>query len=122
MKYILHRRINACGDSRLRGQGSRKPIGFRQWVVHSALKKIPSANVVKARCVEQKEKNMLTTGELENICKYINKEFGSDCPICIQIRNENGSLKEADYVVDFCNDKSGVLYLMNHKFKNGSCE
>ena len=79
--------------------------------IESALKKIPSANVVKARCVE-----------LENICKYINKEFGSDCPICIQIRNENGSLKEADYVVDFCNDKSGVLYLMNHKFKNGSCE
>ena len=27
-------RINACGDSRLRGQWSRKPIGFRQWVVH----------------------------------------------------------------------------------------
>ncbi len=26
--------INACGDSRLRGLGSRKPIGFRQWVVH----------------------------------------------------------------------------------------
>ncbi|WP_373109295.1 hypothetical protein, partial [Lachnoclostridium sp. Marseille-P6806] len=25
---------NACGDSRLRGLGSRKPIGFRQWVVH----------------------------------------------------------------------------------------
>ncbi len=28
-------RINACGDSRIRGQRSRKPIGFRQWVVHS---------------------------------------------------------------------------------------
>ena len=28
-------RIYACGDSRLRGLGSRKPIGFRQWVVHS---------------------------------------------------------------------------------------
>ena len=27
-------RINACGDSRLRGRWSRKPIGFRQWVVH----------------------------------------------------------------------------------------
>ena len=27
-------RINACGDSRLRGLRSRKPIGFRQWVVH----------------------------------------------------------------------------------------
>lgn len=28
--------MNACGDSRLRGLRSRKPIGFRQWVVHSA--------------------------------------------------------------------------------------
>ncbi|MBS5142548.1 MAG: hypothetical protein KHZ91_06505, partial [Firmicutes bacterium] len=27
-------RINACGDSRLRCLRSRKPIGFRQWVVH----------------------------------------------------------------------------------------
>ena len=27
-------RIYACGDSRLRGLRSRKPIGFRQWVVH----------------------------------------------------------------------------------------
>ena len=26
--------INACGDSRLRGLWSRKPIGFSQWVVH----------------------------------------------------------------------------------------
>ena len=26
--------LNACGDSRLRGLRSRKPIGFRQWVVH----------------------------------------------------------------------------------------
>ena len=27
--------MNACGDSRLRGLRSRKPIGFRQWVVHA---------------------------------------------------------------------------------------
>lgn len=65
---------------------------------------------------------MLTTGELEDICRNINKEFGYDCPVCIQIRNENGSLKEADYVIDFCNGSAGELYLMNHKFKNGDCE
>ena len=29
--------MNACGDSRLRGLRSRKPIGFRQWVVHRRL-------------------------------------------------------------------------------------
>ena len=30
-------RIYACGDSRLRGHRSRKPIGFRQWVVHKSI-------------------------------------------------------------------------------------
>ncbi|MCR4801718.1 MAG: hypothetical protein K5895_01760, partial [Lachnospiraceae bacterium] len=38
IKPIINRagtaQINACGDSRLRGRRSRKPIGFRQWVVH----------------------------------------------------------------------------------------
>ena len=34
-------RINACGDSRLRGQRSRKPIGFRLWVVHWIILKKP---------------------------------------------------------------------------------
>ena len=29
--------MNACGDSRLRGLRSRKPIGFRQWVVHKVI-------------------------------------------------------------------------------------
>ncbi len=31
--------INACGDSRLRGLRSRKPIGFRRWVVHKLIDK-----------------------------------------------------------------------------------
>ncbi|MDE6957294.1 MAG: hypothetical protein K2O96_04245, partial [Lachnospiraceae bacterium] len=30
---------NACGDSRLRGLRSRKPIGFRRWVVHCSKRK-----------------------------------------------------------------------------------
>lgn len=65
---------------------------------------------------------MLTTGELQNICEIINKEFGHDCPICIQIKNEDGSLKEEDYAINFCNSSDGILYLMNHKFKHGNCE
>ena len=32
--------MNACGDSRLRGLRSRKPIGFRQWVVHDLYDKV----------------------------------------------------------------------------------
>ncbi len=33
--------MNACGDSRLRGLRSRKPIGFRQWVVHKRTRRPP---------------------------------------------------------------------------------
>ena len=29
--------INAFGDSRLRGRRSKKPIGYRQWVVHKTI-------------------------------------------------------------------------------------
>ena len=39
--------MNACGDSRLRGLRSRKPIGFRQWVVHQIFRGLlPTANAV----------------------------------------------------------------------------
>ena len=38
-------RINACGDSRLRGLRSRKPIGFRQWVVHQTVKELAEVGI-----------------------------------------------------------------------------
>jgi hypothetical protein len=50
--------MNACGDSRLRGLRSRKPIGFRQWVVHDILantisKKIRARIQASKRWVEK---------------------------------------------------------------------
>lgn len=65
---------------------------------------------------------MITVSELKEACEKIEREFGSDSKVCIQIRNENGSLKECDYLNDIFRDAEGNLFLSNHKFKHGSCE
>ena len=47
--------MNACGDSRLRGLRSRKPIDFRQWVVHDSKTAIEYIDVIrKITCDIQK--------------------------------------------------------------------
>ena len=65
---------------------------------------------------------MITVSELKEACERIEREFGSDSKVCIQIRNENGSLKEGDYCMDIFRDAEGILFLSNHTFKHGSCE
>ena len=58
--------MNACGDSRLRGLRSRKPIGFRQWVVHHAMQSIYFAARIPEECVNK------TAGDKRNgIMGYI---------------------------------------------------
>ena len=56
---------------------------------------------------------IITTGRLEDICKRINAEHGYDSKVCIQIYDENGSLKIADYALSFSVAKDGTLYLTN---------
>lgn len=65
---------------------------------------------------------MIKVSELKEACEKIEREFGSDSKVCIQIRNENGSLKEGDYLNDIFRDAEGNLFLSNHKFKKGSWE
>lgn len=65
---------------------------------------------------------MITVSELKEACERIEREFGSDSKVCIQIRNENGSLKEGYYLNDIFRDSEGNLFLSNNKFKYGSCE
>lgn len=65
---------------------------------------------------------MITVSELKEACERIEREFGSDSKVCIQIRNENGSLREGDYCIDIFRDAAGNLFLTNLKFKHGSCE
>lgn len=64
---------------------------------------------------------MITTGRLEEICKAINREYGRDCPVCIQFL-DNGALTQGYYAIGFRNSPSGTLYLMNEPFKCGNCD
>lgn len=53
---------------------------------------------------------MITVSELREACERIEREFGSDTKVCIQIRSENGSLKEGDYCFDIFRDAQGNLF------------
>ncbi|MDE6956947.1 MAG: hypothetical protein K2O96_02465, partial [Lachnospiraceae bacterium] len=68
---------NACGDSRLRGLRSRKPIGFRRWVVHEFCmavwyqqgKELAFETILKiawsyAREIEHSDYNLVTLDEI----------------------------------------------------------
>ncbi len=56
------------------------------------------------------------------IVNELKESGGSDSKVCIQIRNEDGSLKDGDYCIDLFRDADGTLFLTNHKFKHGNCE
>lgn len=70
----------------------------------------------------RKERKMINVSELKTACERIEREFGSDSKVIIQMRNENGSLIKEDCLIDIFRDAGGTLYLTNHKFKHGSCE
>ena len=53
--------MNACGDSRLRGLRSRKPIGFRQWVVHGVKLSPPKVNIKTNKLL----RNFILNGEFD---------------------------------------------------------
>jgi len=65
---------------------------------------------------------MITVSELKEACEKIEREWGSDSKVCIQIRNEDGSLINGDYCLSLFRDADGTLFLSNHKFKHGNCE
>ena len=57
---------------------------------------------------------MITIGDLIDICKQLEVEFGSDCNVIIQIRDENGEFVSGDYCCAFTCDETGRLYLTNN--------
>ena len=71
--------------------------------------------------IREENKTMLSVGELKEITESLEREYGSDTNVIIQFYNEDGSLNKGDYCTGFCNDKSGNLFLLNHKFKQGNC-
>lgn len=65
---------------------------------------------------------MISVSELKETCEKIEREYGSDSKVVIQIRNEDGSLKYGGYVLDMFYGNDGTLFLTNKPFKHGNCE
>ena len=60
---------------------------------------------------------MITVGELKNICANLEREYGSDSNVCIQILDSEGHAKEAGYVLDFFTSKEETLYLTDNQIR-----
>ena len=58
---------------------------------------------------------MMTVSELKTICENIEREYGSDVPVCIQFIDRDDMIHASDYVVDHSIRKDGTLYLSNRK-------
>ena len=81
-----------------------------------------SGNIGSLSFIFRKENEMINVSELKTACERIEREYGSDSKVVIQMRNENGSLMKGKYLRDMFINAEGTLFLTNHKFKHGSCE
>lgn len=61
---------------------------------------------------------MLTVSDLKEACEQIEREWGADSKVIIQIRNNNNVLIAGDYLMDILIRKDGTLFLTNHEFKD----
>ena len=62
---------------------------------------------------------MMSISELKDICEVIEKEFGSDTNVVIQLYNDDGSLIHGAYAINCYRDNAGNLYLTNLLSKDG---
>lgn len=60
---------------------------------------------------------MLSVGKLKEICKHIEKEYGSDCNVTIEFYDKFGERKRlgSDYVLNYGWEDDGTLVLTNNK-------
>ena len=58
---------------------------------------------------------MLTVSDLKEACEAIEREYGSDGNVIIQIRDTEGSLINGTYAESMTRDSSGTLYLRGHR-------
>lgn len=58
---------------------------------------------------------MINVSVLKEACAQLEKEFGSDAKVCIQLREDDGRLISADYVNFLSVDAEGNLYLSNRR-------
>lgn len=59
----------------------------------------------------------MTVSNLKELCEKIEKTFGSDTNVILQIRDINGNLINADYASVCFIDSSGNLFLTNYEQK-----
>ena len=93
--------INACGDSRLRGRWSRKPIGLRQWVVHFASAISP---VFKLYLIKEFQRLKEQENDLKNI-EWNAKRFLTKNNYLIQTE----AVK--NYLIPVCNYREDLRWL-----------
>lgn len=60
---------------------------------------------------------MITVSRLREMCERIEKEYGGDTPVTIQIRDDDGRLMERDQCVHAFLKQYGELVLSNYKNK-----
>lgn len=62
---------------------------------------------------------MITVGELKDLCERVEKEYGSDCQVVIQLKTNSPFDARAGIYGDFIDDagvnKSGTLFLRGFK-------
>jgi len=56
--------------------------------------------------------NDMTIGDLENLCRYLGREWGNDAPMYMIFEDIDGN-KKADRILDAFYTKDGSLYLRN---------
>ena len=54
----------------------------------------------------------MTIGDLENLCRYLGREWGNDAPMYMIFEDIDGS-KKVDRILDAFYTKDGALYLQN---------
>ena len=60
---------------------------------------------------------MINIGELKDICERVEREYGSDTNVILQIYSREGELIRVDYATGAACDHAGNLFLANGDFK-----
>lgn len=60
---------------------------------------------------------MINVGELKDFCEQVEREYGSDANVILQIYSRDGELIRVDYATGATCDHAGDLFLANRDFK-----
>lgn len=60
---------------------------------------------------------MLTVSSLKEVCEVMEKVFGLDANVTIQLPSKNSALREEYYQFDVYGKDRGTIYLSNNSFQ-----